>query len=118
MSKRNLLALLGVASAVCFATWSFSGSQVAEAQFVPQQANVFGQPVVFTTVNRYQLTVLPSDARRELAVFDTTNGHCWIVDSDGAWHDLGTPPEKQSSTPIALPAPPPTQAPTTTQTPR
>jgi hypothetical protein len=113
MTSRNLLALVGVACAVWFATLTFSGRQVA-GQFVPQPvpvsgdstyaaAPMVGQPVFFPVVNRYQLTVLPGDARREFMVFDTTNGHCWTLDGEGDWHDYGTPPEKHSSTAVALP---------------
>jgi hypothetical protein len=76
MSKRSLLALLGVACVASFVTWSFSGGQVV---------------VRDGTVSRYQMSVIGEPGKSNAWVFDSTSGHAWMVDLDGTWHDFKTP---------------------------
>jgi hypothetical protein len=41
-------------------------------------------------VGRYQAIQVRQDAELAL-VLDTATGHCWEVDGNGSWQDLGTP---------------------------
>jgi hypothetical protein len=109
MRSRAWIALCGFAIAISLALWSFSGGDDEPAALsatvqddvavdAVDGEQMAGQVAVFAVEQpgKFQMTVLSSKIHDgQIAVLDTTTGHCWLIDTENQkWRDMGQPPEE------------------------